>query len=254
MRLEKLDFVGATGDRLAAWLSLPDEGTAHTYAVIAHCFACNKNYHAVSNISRALSQAGIAALRFDFTGLGESEGEFANTNFSSNTEDVLAAYRFLSSQYQAPDLLIGHSLGGAAVLKAARQLPKVKAVVTVAAPSETKQVAKMLVAGGDQQNGDLEVMIGGGRFRITRQLLDDLEKTRMQTHIHDLGHPLLVLHSPQDKTVNVSNGLQIFEWAQHPKSFVSLNQADHLLSDRNDSFYAAEVIATWVSTYLGKAQ
>lgn len=192
-------------------------------------------------------------LRFDFTGLGESEGDFAATNFSSNVADLVAAAEFLEAEFQPPKLLIGHSLGGAAVLQAATHIRSSVAVVTIAAPSETTHLARLLEATKPtlEARGEAEVTIGGRTFTIKKQFLDDLERTQMRETIHNLNRALLVVHSPQDQTVSIENATQIFQAAQYPKSFTSLDGADHLLSDPGDSLYVGSLIATWASRYIG---
>jgi putative redox protein len=192
-------------------------------------------------------------LRLDFTGLGESEGDFADTNFSSNVTDLIAAAEFLEAEFQPPKVLIGHSLGGAAVLQAAARIPSSVAVVTIAAPSETAHLARLLEATKPaiEARGEAEVTIGGRTFTIKKQFLDDLERTQMRETIHNLNRALLVLHSPQDQTVSIDNAAQVFQAAQYPKSFASLDGADHLLSDPGDSQYVGSLIATWASRYIG---
>ncbi len=256
MGFQKLFFESKTGARLAARLDAPDDGEPGAYALFAHCFTCNKNYKAMAHISRALADAGIAVLRFDFAGLGESEGDFADTNFSSNVADLVAAARFLESEFEAPKILIGHSLGGAAVLQAAAGIPSSAAVVTIAAPSETSHLAQRLVRANPalEARGEAQVTIAGRSFTIKKRLLDDLEHTRMQATIRDLNRALLIIHSPQDQTVGINNAVEIFEAARHPKSFISLDGADHLLSNPRDSLYVGSVIATWAKRYLEKRE
>jgi putative redox protein len=237
---------------LAARLDTPDDGEPSAYALFAHCFTCNKNYKAMAHISRALAEAGIAVLRFDFTGLGESEGDFADTNFSSNVADLVAAAEFLKSEFEAPKILIGHSLGGAAVLQAAAHIPSSALVVTIAAPSDTSHLARRLAGRKPdlEARGEAEITIAGRTFTIKKQLLDDLERTRMQETIRDLNRALLIFHSPGDETVGIDNALQIFGAAQQPKSFISLTGADHLLSDPRDSLYVGSLIAAWAGRYI----
>ena len=252
--MKKLTFQGAQGDTLAARLELPpsSQGEPKAYALFAHCFTCSKNLNAAVNISRALAEAGIAVLRFDFTGLGESEGDFADTNFSSNIEDLVAAAEFLEENYQAPQLLVGHSLGGAAVLQAASRIPSAKAVATLGAPSEPKHVEAHLESSLEQieREGVAEVTLEGRSFTIKKQFLDDLRTSHMRRVIHTLNKALLVLHSPIDNTVGVGNAADIFVTAKHPKSFVSLDNADHLLTRDKDSCYAGAVTATWATKYM----
>ena len=255
MHTQKLQFPGHTGEMLAARLDTPDDAP-HAYALFAHCFTCSKDIFAASRISASLVERGFAVLRFDFTGLGMSEGEFANTNFSSNVTDLIKAADFLRAQYAAPTLLIGHSLGGAAVLAAASEINEVTAVATIGAPAEPIHVQEQL---GDKieqirEQGELEVQLGGRPFRIQKQFLDDLEASTIRQRVHDLGRALLVMHSPVDATVGIDNARKLFEAACHPKSFVSLDDADHLLRKRRDAEYAASVLAAWASRYLPEVQ
>jgi putative redox protein len=252
MRFLKLDFKNAQGERLAARLDLPLDEKPAAYALFAHCFTCNKNFNAVFNINRALANEGIAVLRFDFTGLGESEGDFSQTNFRSNVEDLIAAADFLKSELEAPRLLIGHSLGGAAVLQAASRIPSAQAVATIAAPFDPSDLEKVLGSSKEEirERGEAEINIGGRSFLIRKQFLDDLEQVKMDDAISNLNKALMILHSPRDTIVSLENAARIFRAARHPKSFVSLDDADHLLSNRRDSQYAGTVLAAWVSRYL----
>jgi putative redox protein len=252
MRIKKLTFPGGLDYNLGAQLDLPDEEEPRAYALFAHCFTCTKNLKAVSHISRALTDQAIAVLRFDFTGLGESEGEFADTNFSSNVEDLLAAADFLESEYRAPQILIGHSLGGAAVMQSARHLPYCVAVVTIAAPVDLEHLSHLLASTKKQveEQGAAQVVIANRRFKLKKQFFEDLEHNNMAREIADLGRPLLILHAPDDDTVEIDNAHQIFALAQHPKSFISLDQAGHLLLAEEDATYAGSIIAAWVSKYI----
>jgi len=254
--IQSLFFKGTTGQRLAARMDTLRDGEPLAYALFAHCFTCNKNYKALAHIGRAMADAGIAVLRLDFTGLGESEGEFADTDFSSNVDDLIAAADFLRSEFKAPEILIGHSLGGAAVLQAAARIPSSEAVVTIAAPSETAHLARLLARTRPdlEARGEAEVSIGGRTFTIKKQLLDDLERPHMQETIRDLNRALLIFHSPQDQTVGIENAMELFQVAQHPKNFISLDRADHLLSNPDDSRYVGALIATWASRYIGGSQ
>lgn len=237
---------------LAAKLELPINSQPHNYALFAHCFTCNKNLTAVRNISRALTQQGIAVLRFDFTGLGESEGDFADTNFSSNVEDLVAASEFLRNEYQAPAVLIGHSLGGAAVLVAKQKIPSIKAVATIGAPYDPGHVSHLFEGSIDeiQQKGVAKTTIGGREFTVKRQFLEDIEARSTQVCINRLQVPLLILHSPEDTTVGLENATQIYKAAQQPRSFISLDGADHLLSRKEDSLYVGDLIASWAKRYI----
>lgn len=252
MQTTQATFPGAHGSELAARLDAPD-GEARAYALFAHCFTCGKDIFAASRIAQALVEHGIAVLRFDFTGLGASEGEFANTNFSSNVADLLAAADWLRRSHQAPALLVGHSLGGAAVLAAAHSIPEARAVATIAAPSDPAHVTGLFAGSVEEieQSGEAEVQLAGRHFRIQRQFLADVADQNLRVRIAELDRGLLVLHSPADATVSIGNATSIFVNARHPKSFVSLVDADHLLSRRSDAVYAAGVIAAWSERYLG---
>ncbi|MET3133779.1 alpha-beta hydrolase superfamily lysophospholipase [Oxalobacteraceae bacterium GrIS 1.11] len=251
MKTERLDFPGADGQKLAARLDAPD-GPARAYALFAHCFTCGKDVFAASRIAQALTEHGIAVLRFDFTGLGASEGEFANTNFSSNVADLVAAADHLRTSYRAPAMLIGHSLGGAAVLAAAHAMPEVRAVVTLAAPSDPAHVTGLFGEQLQQINADGEalVQLAGRPFRIKRQFIEDAAGHNLKVNIAALRRALLVLHAPGDNTVPVSNAMDIFTAAKHPKSFISLDDADHLLSRKEDAVYVANMIAAWSARYI----
>jgi putative redox protein len=256
MKFAKLFFHGAAGDKLAARLDFPPAGKPINYAIFAHCFTCTKNIKAAGNISHALTGAGIAVFRFDFTGLGESEGDFADTNFSSNVEDLIAAGEFLKSHYSAPSILIGHSLGGAAVLQAASDIPSAVAVVTIGAPSDPGHLARYLEKAREkiEREGEAEVLLTGRKFKIKKQFIKDLKQSSMHTAISELNRALLIFHSPIDNIVSVDNAAKIFQAARHPKSYISLDTADHLLTDQRDSLYVGSMIATWVQRYLGITQ
>lgn len=249
---EKLSFVNQDGVTLAGRLELPDR-TPRAFALFAHCFTCSKDVSAAGRISRALARQGIAVLRFDFTGLGGSDGEFENSNFTSNVEDLLAAARHLSQQYQAPRLLIGHSLGGAAVLVAARRLPSVEAVVTIGAPADPAHVRNLFADEVDdiERDGVAAVNIGQRPFRIRKQFLDDLEQHNLGEELGALNKALLIFHSPVDKIVGIDNARRIYEAARGFKSFVSLADADHLLLKKEDAEYTATVLSAWAGRYLG---
>lgn len=253
MPTESVRFPGAGGVTLSARIDRPVHGPVRGWALFAHCFTCGKNLKPVVHIARALNQEGIGILRFDFTGLGESEGDFADTNFSSNVDDLVAAGRFMAARGEAPGLLIGHSLGGAAVLHAAHQLPSVQAVATIGAPSDPSHVLHHFSASEDEirARGEATVQLAGRPFRVKRQFLEDLQENRMEEAVKTLGRPLLVLHSPVDATVGIDHAARLFLAARHPRSFVSLDDADHLLLHERDSRYAARVIAGWVSRYMG---
>ncbi len=254
MTVEKVRFPGHAGDALAARLERPP-GRARACAVFAHCFTCGKDVVAASRIAAALTRRGYVVLRFDFTGLGSSEGDFANTNFSSNVDDLVAAAAWLEAHVQAPSLLVGHSLGGAAVLAAAARLPQVRAVATIGAPAEPAHVEKQFGARLDEirRDGAVELQLGGRPFTIKKQFLDDLAAHPLRDTVAGLGRALLLLHAPLDTVVDVDNARQLYEAARHPKSFVSLDDADHLLRRREDAEYAADVIAAWAARYLPPA-
>lgn len=248
-----LDFENAEGMRLSGALELPPpEITTQRYAVFAHCFTCGKDIAAAHRISRALAARGIAVLRFDFTGLGKSEGDFADTSFSSNVADLLCAAEMLARDYQPPALLIGHSLGGAAVLAAARELPSVEAVVTIGAPATPGHIEHLFKGTRDdmERHGEAEVHVGGRRFLVRRQFLDDLERYGDIDHIRQLRRPLLIFHSPIDDIVSIDEAAKLYRAALHPKSFISLDDADHMLSDPRDAEYVAETLVAWASRYL----
>lgn len=251
MRSKRITFKGAYGDKLAAYIDLPED-KVKTCALFAHCFTCSKNLKPVKNISRTLNERDIGVFRFDFTGLGESEGDFADTNFSSNIEDLLAAADYLNKNYQAPEILIGHSLGGAAVLQVASQIKQSKAVVTIGAPSNPAHVKKNFKANLQEieSKGEATVTLAGRDFKIKKQFLDDLEAARMDDTIRNLDRALMIFHSPVDETVGIENAAHIYKLAKHPKSFVSLDDADHLLMKQEDSTYVAEVLASWAKRYF----
>ena len=252
MNSTKVIFKNEAGDELSGILELPTNQEPHNFVLFAHCFTCNKNFLAIKNIGKALTDDGFGLLRFDFTGLGESEGDFSNTNFSGNVEDLLAAAAFLEKEHQAPTLLIGHSLGGAAVIFAAEKIPAVQAVSTIAAPSSPKHVKHLLKSNLEEirEKGVSKVNVGGQDFTIKEQFLKDLDKKELKKVVHDFDKPLLILHSPQDTVVKLKNAEEIYGAARHPKSFVSLDGASHLLSERKDSLYAGRVIASWASRYI----
>ncbi len=251
-RSEKITFTGSLGEQLAARLDLP-AGETRAYALFAHCFTCTKDIFAASRIAEGLNAHGIAVLRFDFTGLGASEGEFANTNFTSNVGDLIAAANHLRENYEAPKIIIGHSLGGAAVLVAAPEIAEIEAVCTIGAPSDPGHVANNF---GDDikkidTEGEANVTLVGRPFKIKKQFLDDIRSQKLTASLGRLGKALLVFHSPVDNVVGIENAQEIYVAAKHPKSFVSLDDADHLLSKRADAVYCANVIAAWAERYIG---
>jgi len=244
-------FSNQQGESLTGLLEIP-VNTVRSYALFAHCFTCSKDNLAAARIARALADLGIAVLRFDFTGLGNSKGDFSSTNFSSNLQDLMAAANYLEQQYAAPTLLIGHSLGGSAVLAVAQDLPAVKAVVTIGAPATAAHIKHLFADSYHAltHQPSVQVELGGRSFNIQRQFIDDLEKYNSVAHIQSLRKALLVFHSPLDKVVSIDEAARIFTAAKHPKSFVSLDHADHLLSSPEDSQYVAEVLSAWVGRYL----
>ncbi|MFZ0068111.1 MAG: bifunctional alpha/beta hydrolase/OsmC family protein [Pseudolabrys sp.] len=251
MRTERLQFANAKGEKLAALIDLP-LGKPVAFALFAHCFTCGKDNVSAKRISERLAMGGIGVLRFDFTGLGMSEGEFADTNFSSNVDDLVAAGDHLRKTYGAPAILIGHSLGGAAALAAAHRIPDARAVVTIAAPSDPAHVVGLFKDHVDKirEQGEVEVQLAGRPFRIKREFLDNVAEQSIEDCLANLRKALLVFHSPTDDIVGIENASRIFTTAKHPKSFVSLAGADHLLSKKADAVYVANVIVAWAERYL----
>jgi alpha/beta superfamily hydrolase len=252
MKPANVTFENANGNKLSARLDFPSEEPAGAYAVFAHCFTCTKNYKAVYHISKALTGKGIAVFRFDFTGLGESEGDFSSTGFSSNVSDLVAAADFLEHSYAAPKLLIGHSFGGTACLHAAVRIPSVTAVVTIGSPANPGHVKHLLahVQQDIHETGEAEVLLAGRPFRIKKQFLEDLEKESLEELLPKLNRALMVLHSPADRIVGIENASRIYKTAKHPKSFISLDDADHMVSDAQDSRWAGSIIAQWAAKYI----
>ncbi|MEJ8573096.1 bifunctional alpha/beta hydrolase/OsmC family protein [Microbaculum marinum] len=248
---QRVTFTGSLGDELSARLDLP-AGEIHAFALVAHCFSCSKEQLATSHISTELAKRGIAVLRFDFTGLGSSKGEFANTDFSSNVQDLVKAADWLRETYEAPRVLIGHSLGGAAVLAAASAVPEAVAVVTIGAPASTEHVIKSFAAevAAIEEKGEATVSLAGREFRIRKHFLDDVRSQDLLDKVAHIRKALLVLHSPTDDTVGIENARLIYDAAKHPKGFISLDGADHLLTRRRDAAFAAEIISAWVARYL----
>jgi pimeloyl-ACP methyl ester carboxylesterase len=252
MAYEKVTFKGSRGHELAARLDLPN-GDIKAYGLFAHCFSCSKDLSAVNRISRALNDDGIAVFRFDFTGLGQSEGNFSNTNFTSNVNDILSAAEHMREHLAPPAVMMGHSLGGAATFIAANQVPEVRAVATIGAPANAVNVLKQF--GDDlktiEQEGEADVLLGGRPFVIKKQFVDDARSQDLLAEVASLKKPLLVMHSPIDNTVDIDHARQIYEAAMHPKSFVSLDTADHLLMEKAaDGQYVARVISAWASQYI----
>lgn len=252
MATQKLTFVGSTGSNLDAKVDLP-EGEVKSYALFAHCFTGGKDYSTVNRISKELNNEGVALFRFDFTGIGNSEGDFANTNFSSNIGDIVSAANYMREHFEAPSIMIGHSLGGTAALISSMQLPEVKAVCTIGAPSNTVNVFKHFKdkLPDIQQNGEAEVELAGRKFKLKKQFIEDAKEQRVLEALEKYRKPLLIMHSPVDETVNIDHAKRIYEKAHHPKSFISLDNADHLLIKKpSDAAYVAKVLAAWASRYV----
>ncbi len=252
MGIYKKTFENRSGKSLSALLELPVDRHPHSFAIFAHCFTCTKNLTAVRSISSALASRGFGVLSFDFTGLGESEGDFAEENFSSSVSDLICAAEFLKDNYDAPSIVIGHSLGGAAGLLAASQLDSVKAVVTIGSPSSATHVRRLFQEDIEQvlEAGQAEVSIGGRPFLIKRQFVEDLEKHSLREAIGKMRKAFLFFHSPQDRIVGIENAAELYDAASHPKSFISLDGADHLLSNKKDARYVGDTIGSWASRYI----
>ena len=252
MKSKNIYFSNHRGERLAATLDLPEDESPISYALFAHCFTCTKSIKAAVNIAAALNREKIAVLRFDFTGLGQSEGTFADTNFSTNVADLILASEYLAREFQPPQIIIGHSLGGAAVIQAAEKIPSLRAVVTIAAPHDPGHVAHHFENMRQQikEHGSAEVILAGRKFTIKRQFLEDLEMQKLDTHIKSLKTALMVMHSARDTTVSIENAANIYKAAKHPKSFISLDDADHLLLKEEDSLYVGMMIAAWSHRYI----
>ena len=252
MKSTKLSIENNKGLRLQAYLEVPANQKPRHFAIFAHCFTCTSALSAVKNISRALTTHGFGVVRFDFTGLGKSEGEFAESHFSANVADLIAVSNFMQDNLKAPELLIGHSLGGAAVLAAAAQLENVKAIATLGAPATVSHVTHLFSHGIEEvrQKGEVEVNIGGRPFKINNDFIDDFSKTDLPTIVKSLRKPILIMHSPIDTIVGIKNAEQLYHSAHHPKSFITLDNADHLLSKPEDSHYAGNVIGAWVQRYF----
>ncbi|WP_296703247.1 bifunctional alpha/beta hydrolase/OsmC family protein [Algoriphagus sp.] len=248
----KLTFRNRKGLDLAAHLYIPLDQNPRFYAVFAHCFTCSQNFSAVRRISTSLSQQGIAVLSFDFTGLGRSDGEFEESTFSSNISDLLDASDFLERNYESPKMMVGHSLGGAAVMYASFDLPKVEAVITIGAPAFPGHIKKLFKESISKikEMGSAEVVIGGRPFRVSKQFLEDLEQKPLENMLKKLNKSLLIMHSPQDEIVDIQNAAELYNAAKHPKSFISLDGSDHMVSKETDSEYVGEVIASWSKRYV----
>ena len=256
MKNTKLKIPNSKGHNLHAFLELPANQKPNYYVIFAHCFTCNSSLGAVRNVSKSLTKNGFGVVRFDFTGLGRSEGEFSESHFSANVDDLLAVHQYMKTHYDAPSLLVGHSLGGAAVLVAASKLPDIKAVATIGAPADVHHVTHLFSHGINevQQKGEAEINIGGRPFKINTEFVENFSKTDLPNIVKNLRKPLLVLHSPIDNVVGVENAQKLYHSAHHPKSFISLDKADHLLSKKEDSLYAGDLIGTWVKRYFPKKE
>ncbi|RRO12564.1 bifunctional alpha/beta hydrolase/OsmC family protein [Flavobacteriaceae bacterium 14752] len=252
MKSKKVTFKNKNEEELVGRLDFPVDKRIHSYCIFAHCFTCNKNLKAIKNISDGLTSSGFGVLRFDFTGLGQSDGAFEDTNFSHNVDDLIAASKFLEEHYEAPILIIGHSLGGTASIFAAHQLDNIKAYVTIGSPFQPEHVGKLLESKMDeiQSEGKANVNVGGRSFTIKKDFLEDLQKNKIDEFLGDLKKPYLIFHSPQDEIVGVKNAELLYTHSHHPKSFVSLDGADHLMSNPKDSSYVGQVISSWATRYL----
>lgn len=252
MKLEKLNIINEKGHKLYAQLELPASQHPQQYAIFAHCFSCHSNYKAIGNITRKLTEAGFGVLKFDFTGLGQSEGEFAESHFSANISDLLAVNKYMIENKITPALLVGHSLGGAAAIAAGSQLENIKAVATINAPSNVEHVKRHFTHQFEEsgEKGDVEINIGGRPFKINQEFVDDFSKTDLPSITKHLRKPILIMHSPIDTTVSIDEAQKIYLSARHPKSFISLDQADHLLTDPADSMYVGTMIGAWAKRYF----
>jgi len=251
-KFRKATFQGATGAKLAGRVDLPSGVSPKAYCLFAHCFTCNHNLKAIAYIVRTLTQAGLAVFRFDFTGLGDSQGDFADTSFSTNVNDLVAAARFLEADFEAPRLLIGHSFGGTASLQAAHLINSVRAVVTIGSPSDPRHVTQHFDGHLEQikQQGQAQIVLAGRPFTFKQQFLDDLQTVDMPRVLKTLRKPLLILHAPADDTVNLEHAGKMFQAARHPKSFISLDQTDHLMTRSEDACYVGRLIVAWAERYI----
>ena len=256
MKSTRLKIENRKGLILNANLELPANQKPNYYAIFAHCFTCSSSLGAVRNISRALTNDGFGVVRFDFTGLGRSEGQFADSHFSANVEDLIDVHNYMSNNFSSPGLLVGHSLGGAAVLVAASQIETVKAVATVGAPANVSHVKHLFSHGIEavKEKGEVEINIGGRPFKINQDFIEAFDNTDLPSIVKQLRKPLLIMHSPFDKIVGVENAQELYHNAHHPKSFVSLDDADHLLTEEKDSKYVGDIIGTWAKRYFPKVE
>lgn len=252
MRSSKIYFKNTKGEQLSGRLDLPADQDPHNFAIFAHCFTCTKDFSAVRNVSRALASEGYGVLRFDFTGLGDSDGDFSNTNFSSNVQDLVSAATYLEQTYKAPTLLVGHSLGGAATIFAGKEIPSIKAIATIGAPSNPVHVQKQLGSKLDtiKTDGEAQVTLAGRDFTFKKQFIEDLERSSCVQAASHLDKALLILHSPQDATVSIKNAEEIYHAAHHPKSFVTLDGSEHLLINKESAAYVGKIVAGWAGRYI----
>jgi putative redox protein len=252
VKTTSVTFENRVGYQLSGLLDVPDGGVPRAYGLFAHCFTCGKDLKPFANMNAAMTEQGLGMLRFDFSGLGRSEGDFSESNLSSNETDLIDAAAFLSREHAPPKLLIGHSLGGVAMLRAARHIAEARAVVTIASPADPSHLGKKLSRARDEASevGESQVAIGGRHFTLKKQFFDDLEETGISEELSNLNKALLIMHSPNDTMVDIANAALLFQGARHPKSFVSLGDADHLLLEEKDARYAGAVIAAWVENYL----
>jgi alpha/beta superfamily hydrolase len=251
--MKKIKLTIQGGERnLGAQLDMPENGAPKVYALFAHCFTCTKELKSINNINKALTSRGIAVLRFDFTGLGESGGDFGTSSIASNIDDLISACRYLDEHYEPPKLMIGHSLGGAAVIQASSFLPSVKAIATIGTAFFPEQLVKIIKMSKERidEKGSAEVLISGRKFEIGSRFYDDLNQENMKKKLRELDKAICILHSPVDEIVSIEHAAKIFVHARHPKSFISLDRADHLLLEPKDSEYAGRVIAEWASKYI----
>jgi len=246
-----IQFFNAKGQMLCARLDLP-QSEPTSFALFAHCFTCSKHSHAASGISNRLSRLGLGVMRLDFTGLGQSQGEFSDTSLSSNVDDLIRACRFLGEHYRNPSLIVGHSFGGVAAIVAASKLDSLQAVACIAAPSDSAHVRHLFSGEIEkiEQDGEAEVSIAGRAFRLKKQFLEDVAEAHVEKALRHLRKPIMIFHAPGDRVVGIEHAARLYAMAKHPKSFVSLDQADHLLSDRRDSTFVADVLAAWSTRYV----
>ncbi|CDF80737.1 OsmC family protein [Formosa agariphila KMM 3901] len=256
MNTQKLEIINSKGVKLQAYLELPANGKPQNFAVFAHCFTCSSSFSAVRNISRSLTNHNFGVLRFDFTGLGRSEGLFSDSHFSANISDLLDVSNYLEQHYKAPSLLVGHSLGGAAVIVAASKLESVKAVAAIGAPSTINHVTHLFSHGVSdvEEKGEVEVNIGGRPFKIDKEFVEDFEKLNLPKITKELRKPILIMHAPFDDVVGIENAEELYKNAHHPKSFIGLDQANHLLTEERDSLYVGHLIGTWVQRYFDEQE